>query len=173
MATGSDGSTRASEQTLIVPRRLFTEEFLAYLAARDEPATAAEAEAAGRRHVVPDPQGGWAVMREGESLAAGDAPEATFLREEAAMIAAAVLPGLARRLRYRLGDDPCKRGFPVILDGAVVGHSRVFNDALVAAMSVLDALLASPHEFGWLLLAMGGVALERVEKVTAARLDRP
>src|SRR5215470_2194892 len=30
MATGNDGSsTRASEQTLIVPRRLFTEEFLA------------------------------------------------------------------------------------------------------------------------------------------------
>jgi hypothetical protein len=173
MATGSDGSTRASEQTLIVPRRLFTEEFLAYLAERDEPSTAAEAEATGRRHVVPDPQGGWAVLREGESLEAGDVPEATFLREEAAMIAAAVLPGVARRLRYQLGDDPCERGFPVLFDGAVVGHSRIFNDALVAAMTVLDALVASPHEFGWLLLALGATALERVEKVTAGRLGRP
>jgi len=171
MATASDGSTRAS-QTLIVPRRLFAEEFFAYLAARDEPETAAEAEAAGRRHVVPDPQGGWAVLREEESLEAGDIPEVTFLREEAAMIAAAVLPALARRLRYRLGDDPCERGFPVILDGAIVGHSRVFNEALASAMTVADALVSSPHDFGWLLLALGGVALERVEKITAARLGR-
>ena len=171
MATSSDGSTRAF-QTLIVPRRCFTEEFLAYLAERDEPVTAAEAEAAGPRHLEADPQGGWAVMKEGESLEAGHVPEATFLRKEMAMLAAAVLPAIGRRMRFRLGEDPCERGFPVLLDGMVVGHSRQFYDVFTAAMTVVDALVASPREFGWVLEAMGAVALERVERITAARLGR-
>ena len=50
MATESHGSTRPT-CSLTVPRRLFAEEFLAYLAARDEPSTAAEAEVAGSCHV--------------------------------------------------------------------------------------------------------------------------
>jgi len=127
---------------------------------------------AGPRHLEPDPQGGWAVLREGESLVVGDVPEATFLREEMAMIAGAVLPGLGRRLRFRLGEDACERGFPVLFDGIVVGHSRHFQDALVAAMTVVDTLLASPLDFGWMLMALGSVALERVEKITAGRLGR-
>src|SRR5436190_7572078 len=125
--------------------------------------SAEEAEMAGPRHIEPDPQGGWAVLREGESLAAGDVPEATFLREEMAMIAAAVLPGLGRRLRFRLGDDACDRGFPVLFDGEIVGHSRLFQEALAVAMTVVDALMASPLDFGWMLMAIGSVALERVE----------
>ena len=59
------------ETIVSVPRRFFAEEFLAWLAERDEPVTAFEAEVAGTWHVEPDPQGGWAVLGEGESLAAG------------------------------------------------------------------------------------------------------
>jgi hypothetical protein len=99
MATESNGSSTRPSRSLTVPSRMFAEEFLAHLAEQDEPETAAEAEAAGPRHLEPDPQGGWAVLPEGESLAAGDVPEATFLRREMAEIAAAVLPGTARRLR--------------------------------------------------------------------------
>ena len=169
MATESNGSTRPSS-SLTAPRRIFAEEFLAHLAECDEPETAAEAEAAGTRHLEPDPQGGWAVLREGESLERGDVPEATFLHKEVAQIAAAVLPGIARRLRFGLGDDPCERGFPVLFDGAVVGHVRTFNEALVAALTVADALLSAPQDFAWLLEALGGLAAERVEKIAAARL---
>jgi hypothetical protein len=39
-------------------------------------------------------------------------------------------------------------------------------------MTVVDALVASPREFGWVLEAMGAIALERVERITAARLGR-
>jgi len=171
MATESKSNIRPSLSSS-VPSRIFAEEFLAYLAELDEPVTAVEAEAAGQRHLEPDSQGGWAVMRDGESLEAGHAPEVTFLRKEMAMIAAAVLPGTGRRMRYRLSEDACERGFPVLLDGAVVGHSRHFHDALVAAMTVVDALLASPGDFGWLVEAMGGVALARAGSIVAARLGR-
>ena len=172
MATESNGSSTRPSSSLTVPSRIFAEEFLAYLAAQDEPVTAAEAEAAGPRHLEPDPQGGWAVLREGESLAAGDVPEATFLSRELAEIAAGVLPGLARRLRFHIGDDPCERGYPIFFDGAVVGHARIFHQELAAAMTVVDGLLASPLDFGWVLLALGGVAAERVERIVAGRLGK-
>jgi len=126
MATDSDATTPAVPP-LAVPGRIFAEEFLAYLAEQDEPETAAEAEVAGPCHLEPDPKGGWAVLLEGESLEAGHEPTATFQRKEVAQIAAAVLPGTGRRMRYHLGDDPCERGFPVLLDGAVVGHSGTFT----------------------------------------------
>jgi len=171
MATESNGNIRLP-QGLSVPRRIFAEEFLAYLAERDEPVTAFEAEVAGPWHVEPDPQGGWAVLDEGESLAAGGGPVVTFLRKELAVIAAAVLPGTGRRLRFRLGDDPCERGFPVLFDGAVVGHSRHFREELVAAMTVVDALLSRPSDFAWLLAALGATAAGRVEKVAAERLAK-
>jgi hypothetical protein len=172
MATDVNGTTRPTQQ-LTVPRRIFAEEFLAYLAAQDEPDTGAEASAAGPRHLEPDPRGGWAVLCEGETLAAGAEPEATFLRQEVAQIAAAVLPGTAGRLRYRFGGDRCERGFPILFDGAVVGHARDFLEPLVEAMTVVDALLASPADFGWMLEALGGLAAERVNRLTAARLARP
>ena len=169
MATESNGNIHLP-LGFSVPRRIFAEEFLAYLAERDEPVTAFEAEVAGPWHVEPDPQGGWAVLDEGESLAAGDAPVVSFLRKDLALIAAAVLPGTGRRLRFRLGDDPCERGFPVLFDGAVVGHSRHFREELAAAMTVVDALLSSPADFAWLLEALGGIAAARVEKVAAGRM---
>ena len=110
------------------------------------------------------------MLLEGESLAKGGAPIATFLRQEVAQIAAAVLPGTARRLRYRLGEDACERGYPVLFDGFVVGHVRHFRQELADAMTVADALLASPLDFGWLLLALGALAAERAERAAAARL---
>jgi hypothetical protein len=171
MATESK-SNIPSSVGLSAPRRIFAEEFLAWLAAGDEPVTALEAEVARPFHVEPDPLGGWAVLGEAESLAAGDTPVISLLRKEYAQVAAAVLPGTGRRLRFRLGDDPCERGFPVLLDGAVVGHIRHFREDLVDAMTVVEALLSSPADFAWLLEAMGATAAGRVEKVAAERMGK-
>jgi hypothetical protein len=60
MATESNGNIRLP-QGLSVPRRIFAEQLVAYLAGRDEPVTAFEAEVAGPWHVEPDPLGGWAA----------------------------------------------------------------------------------------------------------------
>jgi hypothetical protein len=165
MRTSKDGSTRPSH-----PRHIFTPEYLAWLAERDEPLTAAEADFAGPWHLEPHPRGGWAVLREGESLDFGSTPTVIFTRKEAAQLAAAILPGTARRLRYRLGPDPDAQGFPILLDGEPAGHSRHFNEDLLAALNTVDALMAAPRDFAWLLDAMGGLALEHVDRIAVARL---
>ena len=55
------------------PSNAFTPEFLAQLDRRDEPVTAAQADAAGPWIVEEIPSPGWAVLRRGESVAAGEA----------------------------------------------------------------------------------------------------
>jgi len=165
MRTEQDGSTRPSR-----PRHIFAPEYLAWLAERDEPHTAPEADFAGPWHLEAHPQGGWAVLREGESLDFGSTPTAVFTKKEAAQLAAAILPGTGRRLRYRLGPDPDAQGFPILLEGHLAGHSRHFNEDLLAALNTADALAAAPRDFAWLLDAMGGLALEHVDRIAVARL---
>jgi hypothetical protein len=167
MRTEQNGSisTRPSR-----PTHVFTPEYLAWLAERDEPHTAAEADFAGPWHLESHPQG-WAVLREGESLDFGSIPTAVFVRKEAAELAAAILPGTGRRLRYRLGPDADAHGFPILIEGDLAGHSRHFNEDFLAALNTVDALLAAPRDFAWLLDAMGGLALEHVDRIAVARLD--
>jgi hypothetical protein len=157
------------------PIRAFTLEFLTILADRDEPDTASEADTAGPWHLEPDPKGGWAVLRQGESFekSTRTIPTATFERREAALLAAAVLPGTGRNLRYRLASEPDDRGHPILHDGRIVGHSEYFWEDLVAAINVLAALIVSPRDFALLLDAMGGIALEHVDKILVARLADP
>lgn len=162
MRSRSNGST--------LPSNAFVEDYLALLDERDEPITAPEADYAGPWSVEPRPQGGHALLRAGEDLARGDQPYAVFDAVEIAQIAAAVLPGSGREKRYRLGseEDP-GRGYPVYRSGELVGHVRLFDEELVAGLNVLDALLASPYDFAWLLEAAGGLALQHVGRISMAR----
>jgi hypothetical protein len=166
MRTQQDGSTRR----LSVLTHIFNPEFLARMAERDEPETAAEADAAGTWHSEPHPRDLWAVLREGESLEIGSIPTAVFLRKELAQIASAVLPGTGRRLRFRLGPDAEELGFPIRHGSVLAGWSRYFDEDFVAALNVVDALLSAPREFAWLLEAIGGLTLEHVDAITVARL---
>jgi hypothetical protein len=97
-------------------------------------------------------------------------PTAVFEKREAAQLTAAVLPGTGRRLRYRLGPDPDPRGFPILIEGRLAGHSRHFNEDLLAALNTVDALAAAPRDFASLLEALGGLALEHVDRIAVARL---
>jgi hypothetical protein len=153
------------------PSHVFAPEYLAWLAERDEPHTAAEADFAGPWHLEPHPQGGWAVLREGESLDRGSLPTAVLLRKEAAELVAAILPGTGRRLRYRFDPDPAPQGFPILLEGQIAGHSRHFNEDLLAALNTADALVAAPRDFARLLDAMGGLALEHVDRIAVGWLE--
>jgi len=169
MRTAKDRSSTTPARPSL-PTRVFTEEYLALLAERDEPETAPEADTAGPWHVEPHPRG-WAVLREGESLAKGDTPIAAVLRKEVAQILAAVLPGTGRRFRYHLSADPDADGHtPLLLEGRHVGTFRYFDENLLASLNALDALLAAPRDFAWLLDAMGGLALEHVDRIAVARL---
>ena len=46
-----------------------------------------------------------------------------------------------------------------------------FNEDLLAALNTADALAAAPRDFAWLLDAMGGLALEHVDRIAVARLS--
>jgi len=171
----TDPSDPSSTPPAALPIHVFTAEFLARLAERDEPYTASEADTAGPWHVERDPKGGWAVLRQGESFAKSTRtiPTATFEPKEAALLAAAVLPGTGRDPRFRLASEPDDRGHPILQNGRVVGHSEFFWEDFIAAVNVLDALMASPRDFAFLLDAMGGLALEHVDKIAVARLAEP
>jgi hypothetical protein len=159
MRTHLDGSTPA-----VPAHHAFTPEYLALLAQRDEPVTGAEADASGPWHLEPHPQG-WAVLRQGESLEHGSTPVAVFGQRGAARLLAAVLPGTGRRLRYRLGKDPDALGFPVFDDDQLAGHVQHFNEDLLAALNIVDALVSVPRDLAWLLDAAGGLALDHAGKI--------
>ena len=169
MRTSKDRSTRPSTRPPL-PVHVFTPEYLAWLAERDEPETAAAADTAGPWHVEAAGRGQWAVFRAGESVKKGSTPTAVFARQEAAQLTAAILPGTGSRQRYRLSPDPDAQGYPILFAGQPAGHSQYFHEDLVAALNVVDALMAAPRDFAWLLDAMGGLALEHVDKIAVARL---
>ncbi len=158
MRTETDASTTSPNA--------FTPEYLELLEQRDEPVTAAEADAAGPWHLEPFPEAaGWAVLREGESLEKGSAPSASFRHKAAARLVAAVIPSTGRRSRYRLGKDPDALGYPVFDDNQVVGHVQFFNEDLLAALNVVDALVSAPRDLAQLLDAAGGLALDHAGKI--------
>jgi hypothetical protein len=169
MRAKKDGSSPSAPSP--VPAHVFAPEYLALLAQRDEPETAPEADTAGTWHVEAHPRG-WAVLRNGESLEKGHTPTAVVLRKEVALVLAAVLPGTGRRFRYRLSLDADSEGLtPLLLEGRQVGTFLYFDEELLAGLNAVDALMASPSDFAWLLDAMGGLALEHVDRIATGHLE--
>jgi hypothetical protein len=95
---------------------------------------------------------------------------AVFAQRDAARLAAAVLPGTGRRLRYKLGEDPDSLlGFPVLDDGLVMGHMQFFDQDFLAALNVVDALVSLSGDLAWVIDAAGGLALDHAGKIALAR----
>jgi len=161
MRDHEDGSTPRPSQ----PSNAFTPEFLARLDQQDEPLTAAQADVAGPWIVVPIPSPGWAILRRGESLAAGDVPRAVFHHRERALLAAAVLPGTGFDRLFRLQHERGPEGYAVESGGQVVGYLRNYDPELVTALHTAESLARLPECLTRVLEASGAVALE-----TAGRL---
>src|SRR6185436_12130202 len=170
MRTQPDASTTSVPPT--PAPNAFDSEFLALLSDRDEPVTAAEADVAGPWHLEQHPWGGWAVLWQGASVTSSQ-PPAIFTKKDAARLAAAVLPSTGRRSRYRLGKEPDALGYPVYDEDQVVGHLGHFNEDLLVALNVVDALVSSPASLAWLLDAAGGLALANAGKIALGRLLPP
>ena len=95
---------------------------------------------------------------------------AVFQKKDAARLAAAVLPGTGRRLRYKLGENPDSLlGFPVLDDGEIVGHMQFFDQDFLAALNVVDALVSLPGDLAWVIDAAGGLALDHAGRIALAR----
>jgi len=158
MRNHEDGSTPR-------PSNAFTPEFLARLDQHDEPLTAAQADVAGPWIVVPVPSPGWAVLRQGESLAAGDVPRAVFLHRERALLAAAVLPGTGFDRLFRLQHERSPEGYAVESGGQVVGYLHHYDPELVTAMHTAESLTRLPECLTRVLESSGAVALERTGRL--------
>lgn len=162
----------SGDDTTPIPPNAFAADYLALLSPRNEPVTAAEADTAGPWHPVSHPWGGWAVLREGTTLSSRQ-PRAIFTRQDAARLAAAVIPATGRRPRYRLGKEPDALGYPVFDEAELVGHFEHFDEALLAALNFADALVSVPHDLAWLLDAAGGPALEQAGQIAVERAVIP
>ncbi|HZF11522.1 MAG TPA: hypothetical protein VFE33_22260 [Thermoanaerobaculia bacterium] len=147
---------------------VFTPEFLSRLNQRDEPLTAAQADAAGPWIVQVLPSPGWAVLRRGESLAAGDRPTAVFRERERALLAAAVLPGTGFDRLFKLQHERSPEGYAIVSGGEVVGHLEQYNPEMLAAMHTAEVFARVPESLALLLEASGAVALRSAGRLLAA-----
>jgi hypothetical protein len=154
------------------PPNAFAAEFLERLAERDEPASAGEAETAGTAQIVPVPQGGFAVLGEGLSLAEGDRPVAILRDRSAALLVAAALPASGREPTYRLGKEADELGFPLYEQGRIVGHLACFDESLVAGFNHFDILTRTPASLAQLLEAGGCLGLARAGRLLERRTRR-
>jgi hypothetical protein len=156
-----------------LPANALTPETLRLLAERDEPETAGEADVAGTPAVEPLPEGGFAVLPAGLSLALGHHPAGRFERRSEALIAAATYPGTGRDAAYRLASERGPHGFAVESRadwGAPIATLDEFNQDWVDAMAKVDALARAPELLAMVMEAVGPLALERAGAILAARL---
>jgi hypothetical protein len=150
----------------------FCREFLLRLDERDEPPTAAEADANGPWKIEPCPHGGFALLRQGESLRRGDRPAGTFERRETALLAAAILPSTGRDPLYRLLGEETPGGFALErARGEVAGHLEFYDPDAATALHVAESLLRSPDSLARLLEAAGRIALLRAGKIVFERVE--
>jgi hypothetical protein len=178
MRTTDHGNSRAASTT---PPNAFDPAFLALVQEREETLTAAEADLSGPWKVEPVPghPGAIAVLREWESLAKGDLPEAVFLHEEIAELCAAGLPLVEREPLFSLHEvaDPAAPvcpGHPVVAvfgeqGPAVCGWLRHHHSGVTAVLHTLEGLARSPRQLAAVNAVAGGGALRQMGRILAER----
>jgi hypothetical protein len=161
----------SDQDTIPSFRNVFTPEFLQLLGERDEPPTAGEADVAGPWRVEEIP-GVFGVFRSGESNPRGFRPYAAFASRPLALLAAAALPGTGREPSFLLNKEAGPSGYAVESGGEIVGVLGLFDEKLVDALNVLEAVVRSPQALADLLEAAGAVALERAGVILDSRVSR-
>jgi hypothetical protein len=106
------------------------------------------------------PEGLFAVLPVGESLAGGAEPLAET--RELRMARLIVVGLLVRDLesRYTLGEEREEEGYPVLCEGEVVGHLTERDEAALEAINLADALARTPAALALLCEIAGGETLE-------------
>ena len=166
-----EGTKCEALTTTILPfRNVFTSSFLQHLGERDEPPTAGEADVAGPWRVEEIPEGGFGVFRVGETVRWDFIPYAIFTTRPLALLAAALLPDTGREAVFHLQKEAGPSGYAVTERGRdAVGHLQLFDEKLVDAVNVLDALLRAPEALAAVLEAAGAVTLERAGAILEER----
>ena len=167
---------RDPDDPTIPTRNAFAEEFLRLFEQEDEPASAAEADAAGPWEVQPSPtsdgRDAFGLWRQGERPEWGDPPAGLFRERSTALLAAAVRPLLGRDPFYELGRERSNGGFPLIRQGEAVGWIDLFDEDWAFGVNVLERFTRSPQALAALLEAAGPLALERAGRILQVRVAR-
>jgi hypothetical protein len=165
---------RSSDDRSTPVHNAFHPDFLHRIGERDEPLTGGEADVAGPWLVEEIPGAGFGLFRSGEGKKRAFRPAAVFRDRAHALLAAAVLPGTGRDAAFRLGTEAELAGYPLrIPGGEIAGHLHLFDEALAAALHVVEALVRSPEALANLLEAAGGLALERAGAILDKRFSAP
>ncbi|MEM7050324.1 MAG: hypothetical protein AAF604_11730 [Acidobacteriota bacterium] len=157
----------------------FHPRFLAWINDLELPHTSGEAAHRGPWKVEPSAHGTWAVLRQAESLAAGDPPRLELQDRQDALLAAAALPALGRGDSYALaerqeaeqkkaGADPI--GYRLLRSGQAAGHCRHFDRELIEYLHALRTLCLYPEALAHLLEAAGHEGLVQAGRILAAQV---
>ena len=155
---------------------VFAPAFLESMSHEDDPVTASEAVNAGPWNVAPTHERReWAVVR----AQVHDQPEAVFSTREAALLFAAVLPGIGREPLFL--PDPQQsltegRHGVLSLWGEQgykpIGWTRAFDQSYAEALHVVEAIVRDPLSLSYLIEAAGHSALVISGRVLAERWRR-
>jgi len=152
----------------------FAAEFLRVFAQEDEPASAAEADAAGPWDVQPaataDGREAFGLWRLGEQPEYGDVPAGLFRERPTALLAAAVRPFLGREPYHMLGQERSNGGYPLVRQGETLGWIDLFDEDWAFGINVLERFTRSPEALATLMEAAGPLALERAGRILRKRV---
>jgi hypothetical protein len=169
-------SQECTSRRVSTPPNAFSPEYLEEVRGQNEPLTAAEAEFAGPWKVEPvaGRPGLLAVLRQWESLEAGDEPFAYFWHEEQARRCAAILPAVGREPLFSLGDEPAPEGFPLLhvygeQGPQVCGWLTRSHPEVLAALHVAEVLARRPVDLAEIAATAGGGALHQIGGILAQR----
>jgi hypothetical protein len=128
---------------------------------------------------VPGHPGWVAVLRESESQAEGDVPEAVFDEEDASQLCTVVLPLSEREPLYHLeseADDAglIPGGYPILVTHGeqgprLRGWLRRYNPEIARGLHYIEGLNRAPAAHAVVLEVGGGGALEKIGRALAAR----
>ena len=114
------------------------------------------------------------MLRQWESLEAGDEPFALFWHEEQARRCAAILPAVGREPLFALGDAPAPEGYPLVhvygeQGPQVCGWLTRSHPGVVEALHLAEALARRPVDLAEVAATAGGDALHQIGRILAER----
>jgi hypothetical protein len=159
------------------PSNAFRPDFLSSLTERDGTITAAEAEFSGPWRV--EPAGGrYAVLKDWEESAAGDAPFAVMEHPETAALLSAILPAFGRDPLFHLDPDGnSAAGFRITAvygeqGPREVGKLAKYETGVVEALHVAEYLARNPAALATVLLASGPWAVLEIGRILFREIER-
>lgn len=151
------------------PLNAFSPSYLNALRGLEDPPSAFEAETSGPFQIM-ESGGRYDLFRGWESPERGDAPLATFVHRETALLFQAVWPAAGRDRLFRLREPGGPEGFALEEESHVVGRLPIYNAETVFAAHVASYLTRTPYHLALLLEAAGPVAQKLIGAALGTRV---